>query len=151
MTSQDKLSQILEARAKEQTQWINKIVAFVKKELKIKSNVTVVEDKKIEVINKEINPAGCAKKIDNNNFKVIIKDFKDKLLVRIIAHELVHVKQFESGRLKLEGDIITFCGEQMSYQNYMINYHDNEPAFETEAYDQSREIESKFYKTNQPK
>jgi hypothetical protein len=66
--------------------------------------------------------------------------------VRRLAHELVHVKQMESGKLKFVGnDTVSFNGKKISKDEYKAMYHsDNLPEFEEEAFAKERTISNLY-------
>ncbi len=118
---------------------------FIKNYLGIKSNV-ILKDKKNKLVGDSQSMAGVGFPKDNT-FTVEIS-FADTIngFVRRLAHEMVHVKQIEDGRLVLvNDDEFVFDGKKYNFKTYQQTYHEDTYPFETEAFDQERTIANAFW------
>lgn len=75
---------------------------------------------------------------DNGMYSIYVKDFSRYKLTEILAHELIHLKQMEDGRLINHGTHITWEGED--YGN--VSYEGRE--WEREAFSGQRELKNKI-------
>ena len=119
---------------------------FFKKELNIKSDVILVQSKSKLETDLSMIQGGVGFK-SNDKFKVLINLNDSKWsFIRTLAHELIHIKQMEDGRLIYSNGKISFDGEVITYEEYKQMYHSEEiPKFEEEAFDISRELQNKYY------
>lgn len=120
---------------------------FIKKYLGIKSKVSLNHTP--SKYNKDLSGYNMANVGFSNSkgFEINI-DFNETKFgfVRRLAHEMVHVKQIEDGRLKRSGDNFSFDGKIYSKKEYEKSYHqDKIPEFEEEAFDQERIIANAFW------
>lgn len=84
---------------------------------------------------------------DSNKYTINI-NFNDTKFgfVRRLAHELVHVKQMEDGRLKVIDNKVYFDGQVYTNDEYKRLYHSDEiPKFEEEAFEQERLIANLYW------
>lgn len=86
-----------------------------------------------------------------NNVFTIFVNFKETQFgfVRRVAHELVHVKQIESRKLKrLSDTTFSWKGEIWDYEDYYLKDHseDEISEFEQEAFEKERILANKFWK-----
>lgn len=121
---------------------------FIKDYLDIKSEISLKHTTKnfdTESMSQQMASVGFS---DNNNYTINI-DFNDTKFgfVRRLAHELVHVKQMEDGRLKVMNNKVYFDGHVYTNDDYKILYHSDEiPKFEEEAFEQERLIANLYWK-----
>jgi hypothetical protein len=119
---------------------------FFIKELGIKSEVILLHRKSYfdtKSMSMRMGDTGFAK----NGIYYIGINFNDTKqgYIRTLAHELVHIKQMEDGRLRYENDAIVFDNEKMTYEEYEKKYHsDDMPKFEEEAFTLDRKLQNKY-------
>ena len=119
---------------------------FFKKELGIKSDVVLVQSKSSFDNSTMSQLMGSVTPKKDNKFYVAVNfDETKNRFLRVLAHELVHVKQMEDERLRHEGDKIIFDDEKMTYDEYQKRYYsDDIPKFEEEAFNLERVLQSKY-------
>ncbi len=121
---------------------------FIKEYLNIKSDILLV-NKNSRFDDISMSQQMASVKYDDRSNKFIVQiNFDDTKngFVRRLAHELVHAKQMEDGRLKIKDEKIWFDGKSISWKEYKELYHSDEiPKFEEEAFDQERIISNAFW------
>jgi hypothetical protein len=119
---------------------------FFKKELGIKSDVVLVQSQSSFDPMSMSQLMGSVTPKKNNKFYVAVNFNETKnRFIRVLAHELVHVKQMEDERLRFEGDKIIFGDEKMTYDEYQKRYYsDDIPKFEDEAFTLERVLQNKY-------
>ena len=127
----------------------NDVLNFIKKYLNIKSDITIIHTKK-SFDNESMTQQMASVTYKYNRYIVYINFNETQFgFVRRLAHELIHVKQMEDGRLKIIGDKISFDGEVYTEDDYERMYHsDDIPKFEEEAFEQERIISNLYWKKN---
>jgi len=124
----------------------NDVLDFIKKYLNIKSEILLKHTTKnfdTQSMSQQMASVGFS-----NNTYVININFNDTKFgfVRRLAHELIHVKQMEDGRLKVIDDKIYFDGKVYTNDDYKRLYHSDEiPKFEEEAFEQERIIANLYW------
>lgn len=112
------------------------IINFIKVYLNINSDIVV--ENMLPIFNKKTKTmASVSHPIDGVFTISICFNGTDYGFVRRLAHECVHIKQMEDGRLKHIGsNKFSFDGEPMSFIDYATEYKDNNniPKFEEEAF-----------------
>lgn len=78
---------------------------------------------------------GYVENLNGDYFVTISKKLKSEMFIRTVMHEMIHVAQFISGRLKFENRRRLWLGNDHSNDEY------NDQPWELEAY----ELEEKFY------
>jgi hypothetical protein len=131
--------------------YINNSLHFLKKELDIQSEVVLVQSKSGFDPKTMSQTMGHATQKKDNKFYLGVDFHVSKVrFIRTLAHELVHIKQMEDGRLSFEGNMITFDGDKMTYDEYQERYHsDDIPKFEDEAFTLERELQNKYFQHEQ--
>jgi predicted ABC-type ATPase len=119
---------------------------FFKKELGIKSDVILVQSRSsFDPISMSQLMGSITPKKDNKFYVAVNFNETKNRFIRVLAHELVHVKQMEDERLRFEGDKIIFGNEKMTYDEYQKRYYsDDIPKFEEEAFNLERILQSKY-------
>jgi len=119
---------------------------FFKKELGIKSDIVLVQSKSgFDPMSMSQLMGSVTSKKDNKFYVAVNFNETKNRFIRVLAHELVHVKQMEDGRLRFEGDKIIFDDEKMTYDEYQKRYYsDDIPKFEDEAFTQERVLQNKY-------
>lgn len=125
----------------------NDALQFIKKYLNIKANI-VLNHKPTSYNNDILGTDMASVGFSNNGTFTINIDFNDTKFgfVRRLAHELVHVKQIEDGRLKKVGNDISFDNVIYTKDEYDKLYHsDTLPKFEEEAFNDERTISNMYW------
>jgi ribosomal protein S18 acetylase RimI-like enzyme len=120
---------------------------FFKNELGIKSDVVLVNSKSNFDPKSMSIQMGIASNKKDGKYHIAL-NFNDTKqgFIRTLAHELVHIKQMEDGRLRYENGIIIFDNEKMTYDEYKKSYHsDNIPKFEDEAFILERKLQNMYH------
>lgn len=124
------------------------VLDFVKKYLMIKSDIVLVnKTNSFDATNKSQTMAQVSLPI-GGVYHIAI-NFNDTKFgfVRRVAHECVHVKQMESGRLIIrDRDEIVFDGELTTLADYQTKYHTDVPKFEEEAFDMEKIVANAYWK-----
>ena len=122
---------------------IDACITFYARDLKIdKNNFTlgVVSKKGLA---KEIGANGMAVRIRNNIF---VMELDSKLsmenLVQVIAHEMVHIKQFVRGQISFKGRSMYWLGNKVIKSK--INYYDH--PWEIDAWSKEKLLSAKIFK-----
>lgn len=122
---------------------IDACINLYARELKIdKKNFTlgVVSKKGLA---KEIGANGMAVRIRNNIF---VMELDSKLLmenlVQVIAHEMVHIKQFVRGQISFKGRSMYWLGNKVIKSK--INYYDH--PWEIDAWSKEKLLSAKIFK-----
>jgi len=120
---------------------------FIKDYLDIKSEIILKHTTKnfdTESMTQQMASVGFS---GSNKYTINI-NFNDTKFgfVRRLAHELVHVKQIEDGRLKVINNKVYFDGDEYTEDDYKRLYHTDEiPKFEEEAFEQERIIANLYW------
>ena len=119
---------------------------FFKKELGIKSDVVLVQSQSsFDPMSMSQLMGSVTPKKDNKFYVAVNFNETKNRFIRVLAHELVHVKQMEDERLRFEGDKIIFDDEKMTYDEYQKRYYsDDIPKHEEEAFNLERVLQSKY-------
>lgn len=124
------------------------VVDFVKKHLRIKSDIVLKHKPSkfnSDFLTQQMASVGQKR---GGKYEIYI-DFKDTKFgfVRRLVHELVHVKQMESGKLKIsDNNTASFNGKVYTMDDYKRLYHSDEmPEFEEEAFDKERLISNLYW------
>lgn len=120
---------------------------FIKDYLDIKSEISLKHTTKnfdTETMTQQMASVGFS---DSNKYTININFNDTKFgLVRRLAHELVHVKQMEDGRLRVINNKVYFDGNEYTDDDYKRLYHSDEiPKFEEEAFEQERLIANLYW------
>ena len=124
----------------------NDVLDFIKKYLNIKSEILLKHTTK-NFDTESMSQQMASVRFSNNKYVINI-NFNDTKFgfVRRLAHELIHVKQMEDGRLKVIDDKIYFDGDFYTNDDYKRLYHSDEiPKFEEEAFEQERIIANLYW------
>lgn len=128
------------------------VLNFIRKYLGINSVVKLQNRKNKLNINDLTQSMAGVYFPDHNGVYTIYINFNETKygFVRRLAHEMVHVKQIEDGRLiKIDNDTFEFEGEVYNQEKYKSLYHsDTIPKFEEEAFDMERVIANNFWNAN---
>ena len=134
---------ILGMRNSDRKMLIDACINFYARELKIdKNNFTLAVFSK-KGLAKEIGANGMAVRIRD---KVCAMHLDSKLsmenLVQVIAHEMVHVKQFVRGQISFKGRSMYWLGNKVIRSK--INYYDH--PWEIDAWSKEKVLSAKIYK-----
>lgn len=72
-----------------------------------------------------------------NQYLILVNNLGRLEAIKVLSHELIHLKQYQSGRLVEEIDIITFEGKKY-YKNQLPNYYAR--PWEKEAFMQQMDL-----------
>jgi hypothetical protein len=125
----------------------NNVLNFIKNYLNVKSKITLKHTNK-NFDSQSMSQQMASVSYNNDNNYVININFNDTKhgFVRRLAHELIHVKQMEGGRLKVINNEIQFDDEVYTKNDYIRLYHsDKIPKFEEEAFEQEKLIANLYW------
>jgi hypothetical protein len=103
--------------------FVKESVIFLAKQLKIKKNNFNLTVKLHKGVRKELGAQGVAYKMDDREYVVVIDtSLSTEQVIRVLSHEMVHVKQFVRGQYRTElkrGKMLHYWqGKRYSYDNY---------------------------------
>lgn len=125
----------------------------IKNKLNISSNIQLIKSNKNIYSLLDENPNGSLEyKIDKDIYKITLPKKASKFgMIRILAHELTHVKQLESNELIILEDGFKFKDKFISFKQYNDEYrklgNSENIDFETEAFNNERIIANWFWST----
>ena len=125
---------------------VEDLLSFLANELKISENVELTITYNEDLLNK------LSTNVEYEAFLHNIIPHKYVLYVReglisqyVLCHEMIHLCQYESGRLKMSPDFKTIIWEDKQYDN-SLNY--NEREWEKEAFKNQSKLWKLFKKSN---
>jgi hypothetical protein len=126
------------------TSYYDTIIHLGLNELQIK-NISVVINRIHENARKDFELQGggilgAHLKELNNNFYLYLDEFDKSMTIDVISHELIHLEQYYSKRLKYENDSLTWNGERFGRTELQ---YENRP-WEIEAYRKEKELSKKI-------
>lgn len=134
---------ILDMRQSDRKDLIEACIKLYAQELKIskKKFTLAVFSKKGLAKNEALN--GVAMKLTDNLYGIDLdSSLRMEKLIEVIAHEMVHIKQFVMGNLKYEGRSFYWHGKKVIRSK--INYYDH--PWEIEAWSKEKVLASKIFK-----
>jgi len=78
-----------------------------------------------------------------NQYLILVNNLGRLEAIKVLSHELIHLKQYKSGRLIEKGGIITFEGKEY-YKNELPNYYAR--PWEKEAFMQQMDLREEIAK-----
>lgn len=126
--------------------FIKEALVFIKEFLEIKSNIILIN--KTSKMNMNLLTQDMASvKYINGSYYVTINFSDTKFgIVRRLSHELVHVKQMETGKLRIiDKDKVNFNGTVYTKKDYEKLYYERLLPFEEEAFEKERIIANAFW------
>ena len=133
----------MEMRQSDRKMLIEACVQFYAKELKIdKSDFTLFVFSSKDIV-KDEGANGMAIPIADKVYSVMLNSRMDsEKLIEVIAHEMVHIKQFVKGQLKRKGRQIFWMGKR--YVRSRVNYYDH--PWEHDAWSKEKFLAAKIFK-----
>lgn len=133
----------MEMRQSDRKMLIEACVQFYAKELKIdKNNFTLFVFSSKDIV-KEQGANGMAFPIDDKVYSIMLNSRMDsEKLIEVVAHEMVHIKQFVKGQLKRKGRQIFWMGKR--YVRSKVNYYDH--PWEHDAWSKEKFLAAKIFK-----
>lgn len=120
---------------------VEELIQFLADQLDINEDVElsiIYNDKLLERLSKDVEFQALLSNPIPHNYVLMVKEDVSGLQY-IICHEMVHLKQYESGRLKMSSDFRTVIWDGEVFDN-TSNY------FEREWEEEARSKESKLWK-----
>lgn len=133
----------MEMRQSDRKMLIEACIKLYAKELKIdKNDFTLIVFSSKDIV-QDHGANGMASPITDKLYSMVLSSRIDsEKLIEVVAHEMVHIKQFAKGQLKRKGRQTFWMGKR--YVRSKVNYYDH--PWEHDAWSKEKFLSAKIFK-----
>jgi hypothetical protein len=134
---------LLEMRQSDRKMLIDSCINFYARELKIDKKNFTLAIFSTKGLAKDIGANGMAYRIEDKIYSMHLDSrISMENLIQVIAHEMVHIKQFVRGQISFKGRSMYWLGNKVIKSK--INYYDH--PWEIDAWSKEKVLSAKIYK-----